>query len=138
MKNKKKRDKKNHIRVKREKYTIKVMIEMYCHAHHGTEKGKLCNECSRVLDYAIERIDYCAFGIKKPACETCPIHCFKKDMREQMRNIMRYAGPRMTWKYPILAFMHIFDLLRGKKINRLYEKEANKPNFKFKMLLEKI
>jgi hypothetical protein len=30
-------------------------------------------------------------------------------MREQVRVVMRYAGPRMLTRYPILAIMHLFD-----------------------------
>ncbi len=111
---------------------------MYCSAKHGTPKGQLCDDCRQVLDYAIKKIDYCVWGIKKPACDVCPVHCFKDDMRQKMIEIMRYAGPRMTWKHPILAFAHLFDVMRGKKIRKLYEEESKLPGFNFKKLLDKI
>jgi hypothetical protein len=30
-------------------------------------------------------------------------------MREAVREVMRYAGPRMALRHPILAFLHLLD-----------------------------
>lgn len=30
-------------------------------------------------------------------------------MREEVKKVMRYAGPRMLWHHPVLSFHHIFD-----------------------------
>jgi hypothetical protein len=30
-------------------------------------------------------------------------------MREQVRRVMRFAGPRMLFRHPYLAFMHLID-----------------------------
>jgi hypothetical protein len=35
-------------------------------------------------------------------------------MREKIRDVMRYSGPRMIWHHPFLAIGHIFDGLRKK------------------------
>ena len=43
----------------------------------------------------------------KPTCKKCPIHCYKPDMKEKMREAMRYAGPRMMWYHPIAAIKHL-------------------------------
>lgn len=32
-------------------------------------------------------------------------------MRERVKQVMRYAGPRMMLKHPLLALQHLFDLL---------------------------
>jgi hypothetical protein len=74
------------------------------------------------LDYAIERLDRCPFGDNKTACAKCLVHCYKPSLRERIKAAMRYAGPRMLWKHPILAFMHQFDGLRARNSNRPREK----------------
>jgi hypothetical protein len=33
-------------------------------------------------------------------------------MRDQVKVVMRYAGPRMLWHHPILALFHILDGLK--------------------------
>jgi hypothetical protein len=30
-------------------------------------------------------------------------------MREKVKEVMRYAGPRMIWRHPWLALMHVVD-----------------------------
>jgi hypothetical protein len=91
--------------------TVEVMIGIYCRAHHGTSKA-LCGECDALLDYARERIGACAFGAGKPVCNQCTVHCYRPAMRERIREVMRYAGPRMLGRHPVLAVRH---LLRSRK-----------------------
>lgn len=86
--------------------TVKAMVEVYCHDHHGT-KDALCSECRELLDYAEVRLDRCPYGEEKPTCNKCPIHCYKPEPKEQMRLVMRYSGPRMLLKHPILAVRHL-------------------------------
>lgn len=68
---------------------------------------EVCEECSALLNYAYQRLDHCKFGENKPTCKKCPIHCYKPDMKEHMREAMRYAGPRMMWYHPIAAIKHL-------------------------------
>ena len=95
-------------RIARERKTISIMIRMYCLAHHQPDGG-LCTECAELEAYALERIDKCPFGWKKPTCANCPIHCYKPEMRERVRQVMRYAGPRMLLRHPSLAILHLID-----------------------------
>jgi hypothetical protein len=37
------------------------------------------------------------------------IHCYKPAMREKIKNVMRYSGPRVTFRHPILALFHVID-----------------------------
>jgi len=99
-------------RIRREKKTIAVMIAMYCREHHGSAKVDLCPACDALHAYAMQRIDKCPFCLAKPTCANCPIHCYKPDMREEVRQVMRYAGPRMMKRHPILAMLHIVDGFR--------------------------
>jgi predicted amidophosphoribosyltransferase len=87
------------------------MIGIYCRAHHGTGR-ELCASCDELLNYAICRLDRCPFGADKTTCARCPIHCYKPAMRERVRNVMRYAGPRMMFRHPILALRHLLDSWR--------------------------
>ena len=87
------------------------MIAIYCHAHHGT-KGSLCDECEEMVSYSSFRLGLCPFQENKPTCGNCTIHCYKPEMREKARRIMKFSGPRMTWRHPIMAFRHLIDGFR--------------------------
>jgi len=95
-------------RLDRERKTIDVMIHLYCKDHHDT-RGELCEECETLREYAFARLDRCKFADAKPACGNCKIHCYKPDMRERVRVVMRYSGPRMLLRHPVLAIAHIRD-----------------------------
>jgi hypothetical protein len=104
-------------RIRREKQTVAAMIAMYCHAHHATN-GILCSQCEVLMEYAYCRLDHCPHGIKKRPCGQCPASCYKVSMRTQIREVMRYAGPRMILHHPILALLHQWDKLRGIKLTK--------------------
>lgn len=103
-------------RIRREKKTIRAMVAIYCRAHHGT-RGELCDDCRALVEYADCRLDRCPFGAKKPTCAKCPIHCYRPAMREKARVVMRYAGPRMLLRRPVLALLHLLDGWRRKGTN---------------------
>jgi hypothetical protein len=90
-----------HIEI--EKQTVSAMIALYC---HGNRHELPCAECEALEDYALQRLDKCPYGNEKPSCKDCPIHCYKPAMREKIKEVMRYSGPRMLWKYPWLAVRH--------------------------------
>ena len=94
------------IKLTTEQKTIAAMLKIYCHHHHNTGK-QLCDECESLYYYASERLEKCPFGSDKPTCQSCTIHCYKLDRREQARIVMRYAGPRILWRHPILAIKHL-------------------------------
>ena len=98
-------------RLTREKRTVRVMVECYCRAHHRAP-GSFCAECQSLYDYAVCRLDRCPFGVTKTTCARCPIHCYQPAMRERISIVMRYAGPRMIFRHPILALLHQLDALR--------------------------
>ncbi|WP_064603906.1 nitrous oxide-stimulated promoter family protein [Photobacterium sp. J15] len=85
--------------------TIEAMVKIYCKNHHKTPA--LCEQCKDFLEYAFTRLDRCPYGEAKPTCRLCPIHCYKTDYREISRKIMRYSGPKMLFKHPILAVRHL-------------------------------
>jgi predicted amidophosphoribosyltransferase len=84
------------------------MIEMYCRGQRHSPDG-LCSECERLSEYAMQRLDKCPYQERKSTCAQCPIHCYKPEMREQVRQVMRYAGPRMVLAHPLLTLHHYAD-----------------------------
>jgi len=101
-------------RLAREKKTISVMVEMYCRAHHQSD-GCACAPCGAFLEYALWKIDRCPFHEVKPVCANCRIHCYRGPMRDVARTIMRYSGPRMLLRHPVLALLHASDRMRRKQ-----------------------
>jgi predicted amidophosphoribosyltransferase len=99
-------------RLAREWQTIQAMIRIYCRDHHD---GALCKKCQSLLDYAGLRLNRCQFGADKPTCAKCPVHCYQKNRREEVRAVMRYAGPRMLWKHPLLSLAHWLDGLKRRQ-----------------------
>ena len=74
----------------------------------------LCPQCQELLTYAHKRLERCKFGNDKPSCTRCPVHCYKPAMRQQIRQVMRYSGPRMLLHNPVLAIRHLWDFLMSK------------------------
>jgi len=101
-------------RLRREYRTMECMVEIWCADHHGhnRKQARPCGECSEFLRYAARRLEKCPYGEAKPTCAKCPIHCYKRAQREHAREIMRYAGPRMTLSHPWLSLMHLLDKIR--------------------------
>ena len=97
-----------HPRLARELATLSAMIEIHCHDMHGKGAG-LCEYCGELLAYATRRLDRCVFGDDKPTCANCMVHCYSAAKRDEVRAVMRYAGPRMIWRHPVLAIRHLLD-----------------------------
>lgn len=91
------------------------MIHLYCHKQHGSN-GPLCAECEALRDYVRQRLDKCLFQAGKTACAQCPAHCYRPKQRASIRAVMRYAGPRMLLRHPVLVLLHLTDGLRKEPI----------------------
>lgn len=98
-------------RLDREWRTMAAMIHIFCEGRHCSDSG-LCHECLELLKYAHVRLDRCRFGVEKPTCAKCPVHCYQRVRREQVKAVMRYAGPRMLWRHPLLSLWHWLDSFR--------------------------
>jgi len=96
-------------RLARERQTIRAMTALYCRRHHGTRGRELCDACVDILDYALARLDRCPYGEIKPTCVRCPVHCYRPAQRERVREVMRFAGPRMLLRHPLLTALHLLD-----------------------------
>ena len=106
----------------REKETVSLMIALYCRKKHYTN-GSLCEACQALNDYAIMRSDKCPFMESKTFCSNCRVHCYKPDMRERIREVMRFSGPRMIFHHPVMAIRHVIE---SKKEKKRLEKEGQK------------
>ncbi len=114
-----------HPRMAREMRTLEAMIGLYCRERHDGERqtgaggGDLCADCQDVLTYARARLTRCPFQEDKTTCARCPVHCYKPSVRERIRAIMRYAGPRMLYHHPVLAVRHLLDGRRKQPLRPL-------------------
>ena len=95
-------------RIRRELKTVRVMIEIYCRGQHRAG-DELCRDCQELWDYARTRVERCPFGSDKPTCANCTVHCFRREMRDRIRDVMRYAGPKMPTRHPVLSIFHVID-----------------------------
>lgn len=101
---------------RKEQQVVEEMVRLYCRKNHPAYvSGKLCPECQELLDYARARSERCPFMKEKTFCANCKVHCYKPAMREQIRRVMRFSGPRMLLYHPILAIWHLISSKREKR-----------------------
>lgn len=105
-------------RLERENKTVKAMIEIYCKKKHHCNMSD-CEQCKQVYEYASYRILKCPHKDDKPSCAKCEIHCFNKRIKEDIRNIMRFSGPRMLIYHPILSIFHYLDSLKSGSLKKM-------------------
>ena len=98
----------------REKQMVSEMIALYCHHQHHTPRGQLCDQCAELARYASSRSDHCPFMETKTFCSNCKVHCYKPEMREKIREVMRFSGPRMLLVHPAAAIRHVIETRREK------------------------
>jgi len=96
-------------RIKKDAKVLNAFIGAYCRENHikkGAEpvSGRLCNDCAELLDYALKRNEKCPLD-PKPQCKKCTVHCYKQQMRNRIREVMRFSGMyfmkrgRLDWLY---------------------------------------
>ena len=52
---------------------------------------------------------------EKENCSNCKVHCYKPEMREKIRAVMRFSGPRMIFRHPVTAVHHVLEVKKEKK-----------------------
>ena len=97
----------------REKQLVSQMIALYCKKNHGG-KG-LCPDCAALDAYARQRSDKCPFMETKTFCSNCKVHCYKPEMQEKIRAVMRFSGPRMIFHRPVTAVRHVIETKKEKR-----------------------
>lgn len=102
-------------------FELKVLAQMfnlYCKKHHQQAGDELCADCSEVYSYAEARSKACRFRENKVFCLNCSTHCYKESMRERIRVIMRYSGPRMLFHHPLVLLQHMLESSKEKKARK--------------------
>ncbi len=105
-----------------EKRVVSQMIALYCKKNHRS-KGELCPECAMLDQYARQRSDACPFMETKTFCSNCTVHCYKPAMREKIREVMRFSGPRMIFYHPTMAIRHMVAMKKEQR--RLKDESAS-------------
>lgn len=98
----------------KEKVLVSQMVALYCRKKHGTHRG-LCAACTELDTYAKQRSDKCPFMESKTFCSNCRVHCYKPVMRERIREVMRFSGPRMLFYHPVIAVRHMIETKKEHK-----------------------
>ena len=99
----------------KEKTMVSEMIALYCRKKHKTKRGQLCAQRAELTEYARQRSEKCPFMESKTFCSNCKVHCYKPDMREKIRAVMRFSGPRMIFSHPVTAVAHVIETKKEKK-----------------------
>ena len=101
----------------KEKQVVDLMIRLYCRKKHRGMQGenKLCAQCQELREYARQRSDHCPFMETKTFCSNCRVHCYKPEMREKMREVMRCTGPGMLFVHRVVAIRHVMETNREKR-----------------------
>lgn len=96
-----------------EQMIVSKMIDIYCRHHHKTKE--LCSDCTKLSQYTQTRMDKCPFQETKTFCSSCKVHCYNDEMRNKIRTVMRFSGPRMLFYHPIIAVRHAVDTIKAKR-----------------------
>nr|WP_072538006.1 nitrous oxide-stimulated promoter family protein [Anaerococcus mediterraneensis] len=87
---------------------VSQMIDIYYKKNTGhIEKEEL-------KKYVKTRLDHCPHGDDKPFCGHCQIGCYKKDYKIQIKEVMKYAGPRMIFVNPKAAISHLVEGIKSR------------------------
>ncbi len=49
---------------------------------------------------------------EKTFCAHCKVHCYRPEMREKIRKVMRFSGPRMIIYAPKTALWHMLCTIK--------------------------
>ena len=93
-------------KLQHERRIVADMIALYCRKKHSTKE--LCDNCRTLAEYADRRTMACPKMAEKTFCSQCKSHCYRQDMRERIREVMRFAGPRIIFHHPIAALRHLY------------------------------
>ena len=100
---------------KKEQELVGRMIGIYCKGKKHS-RAATCAECAELMEYAVKRIASCPDTETKTFCSNCKTHCFAPVMRESIRAVMRYSGPRMLFFDPVILIKHIYHKKRRGRV----------------------
>ncbi len=92
--------------LKNEAKTVYFMIQLHCRKnHHST--ANFCANCDQLLNYALLKLGKCPLRFNKPTCKLCPVHCYKKALKQEIKKVMVYSRPRLIFHKPLLALKYL-------------------------------
>ena len=97
---------------RQEQGLTRKMILLYCRKNH--KAGSLCADCRELEDYSRQRNERCPHIAEKTFCSNCETQCYKPEMRQKIRTVMRFSGPRIILSHPILVIRHVYYSSRRK------------------------
>lgn len=106
----------NKLRV--EYKVVYEMIDLYHRKNDRFSDG----EISELKYYVRRKLSSCPHGSSKSCCSYCTIHCYEPRMREQIREIMRFSGPRFIFYRPGKTIKHL--LHKSSFIRKLPSKKS--------------
>lgn len=112
---------------KKERKDLRVLVTftaVYCRHHHdaprtGADVGanacsplvdgryEVCDDCREFLAYAVARRMHCPLD-PKPVCKHCPVHCYKPDYRQRVKDVMRFSGKHLLLRGRLDLLWHYF------------------------------
>ena len=45
----------------------------------------------------------------KTFCSSCKVHCYRKEQRDKIKEVMRFSGPYMLLYHPLMALRHMIN-----------------------------
>ena len=93
-----------------EKQLVREMVAMYCHRHHGSVRGQLCEDCQKLAKYAADRSDCCPFMEQKTYCSNCAVHCYEPPMRQRIKTVMAFSAPRLLLVHSVKALDYVIKV----------------------------
>ena len=117
----------------REQGIVSQMIALYCKGNHSAHRSAPLRERGGEMqqmregaalreqasgerrDLCPARSEHCPFMEEKTFCSNCTVHCYRPEMLERIRTVMRYAGPRMLFHHPVMAIRHMIESQRERR-----------------------
>ena len=97
---------------KKDLKVIMSFVRVFCEMRHENQaditlppdmagmfrKGiHLCPDCQALVEYALEKRRRCPLD-PKPSCKQCHIHCYSREYRARIREIMAFSGRWMIMR----------------------------------------
>lgn len=83
---------------------------------------ELCPVCLAMVLRSEKKTQYCVHMPYKTLCHLCPRPCYTEKQMEEIRPMMRYSGPRLITKHPILTYRHMREIHRSKRLQKQHER----------------
>ena len=102
-------------RTAKDRKVLEAIGCIFCTAHHPGKKDScgLCPSCRETIEATLARAVACPYG-HEGNCQDCTTHCQRGQAQERIRQIMRYAAPRMALRHPLMTA----EYLRRKVVKR--------------------